>query len=148
MARTVSLSSAPLAALTAELARRGKELPKLEKKASDLRTQLDTVEAQIAALGGMTNSGGRGARPAGRAAGRGGVRRRPSPSGLTLADAIAKVLGSTPMSPKEIAAAVVDQNLRHTAKTLTTQVSQVLGKDRRFKREGRAQWTRRGAAKE
>lgn len=135
MARSGSLSNAPLADLTAELARRSKRLPQLEKHAATLREQLASVEAQIAALTGLTAAKGKAksANP-----------RRPSPSGLTLAEAIVKVVGSTPMSPREIAAAVVAKKLRHKAKTLTTQVSQVLGKDQRFKREGRAQWVRKG----
>jgi hypothetical protein len=134
MARNASLSNAPLAELTAELKRRSKRLPQLEKHAATLREQLASVEAQIAALSGISSGKARKAK---------GPGRRPSPSGLTLAEAIAKVVGPTPMSPREIAAAVVAKKLRNKAKTLTTQVSQILGKDQRFKREGRAQWVRK-----
>lgn len=137
MARSATLSNAPLAELTAELTRRSKRLPKLEKQAATLREQLASVESQIAALSGLAASGRSGAAKGGSA------RRRPSPSGLTLAEAIVKVVGSTPMSPREIAEAVVAKKLRHRAKTLTTQVSQILGKDQRFKREGRAQWVKK-----
>ena len=52
MARPSKLSNATLEALTAELERRQKALPKLEAKAAELRAALEEVEAEIAMLGG------------------------------------------------------------------------------------------------
>jgi len=65
--------------------------------------------------------------------------------GGTLADAVAKVMGSEPMSPKEITAAIRAKKLRKDAKTLGTQVSQALAKNKTmFKKQGRAQWVKIG----
>jgi len=73
------------------------------------------------------------------------VNRKTGRRGGTLADAVAKVMGSEPMSPKEITAAIRSQRLRKDAKTLGTQVSQALAKNKTmFKKQGRAQWVKIG----
>lgn len=159
MARPVKLSNATIEALTAELERRQKALPKLEAKAAELREALAAVEAEIAKLGGEgapkrrgPKAGGRRGRPA-RAArtasakrGRKTGRRRGRPAGApgTLLDAVKQVTGSTPMSPKEIREAIVAKGLKKESKTMGTQISQVLSKNKIFKQKGRAQWVKAG----
>ncbi|MDA0975257.1 MAG: hypothetical protein O2927_04750 [Planctomycetota bacterium] len=174
MARAPKLTNATLEALTAELERRRSSIPKLEAKAAALREQLAEVEAEIELLGGSTSKPRRGrprkaarrGRPAGgttrrrktskkatrktsgRKTARKKVARKASGRGRrggTLADSVAKVMGSKPMSPKEITAAIRAQKLRKDAKTLGTQVSQTLAKNKSmFKKQGRAQWVKVG----
>lgn len=167
MARPSKLSNATLEALTAELERRQKALPKLEAKAAELRAALEEVEAEIAMLGGSEAPKRRGrkaaakktrrarrGRPARAAAkGRGSAkrgkktgRRRGRPAGApgTLFDAVKQVTGSTPMSPKEIREAIVAKGLKKESKTMGTQISQVLSKNKIFKQKGRAQWVKAG----
>lgn len=167
MARPSKLSNATLEALTAELERRQKALPKLEAKAAELRAALEEVEAEIAMLGGSEAPKRRGrkaaakktrrarrGRPARAAAkGRGSAkrgkktgRRRGRPAGApgTLFDAVKQVTGSTPMSPKEIREAIVAKGLKKESKTMGTQISQVLSKNKIFKQKGRAQWVKVG----
>lgn len=167
MARPSKLSNATLEALTAELERRQKALPKLEAKAAELRAALEAVEAEIAMLGGSEKPKRRGrkasakkarrtrrGRPARTVAkGRGGAkrgkktgRRRGRPAGApgTLFDAVKQVTGSTPMSPKEIREAIVAKGLKKESKTMGTQISQVLSKNKIFKQKGRAQWVKAG----
>ncbi len=175
MARPPKLTNATLEALTAELERRRSSVPKLEAKAASLREQLAEVEAEIELLGGPTTprrgrprKAARRGRPAGRrrkttrkatrkttarkATGKKTTRRKVARKtaargrrGGTLADAVAKVMGSEPMSPKEITAAIRAKKLRKDAKTLGTQVSQALAKNKTmFKKQGRAQWVKIG----
>ena len=141
MARPPKLTNASLEALTAEINRRRRALPKLQARASALRDQLAAVEAEIAALGGLGGAGRGGRR--GRVGG--GGRRGRGRSGGNLASDVAKVLGDKPMGPKQIADAIVGAKLRAPAKTLSIQVSQVLSKNKSmFARQGRAQWTKKG----
>lgn len=167
MARPSKLSNASLESLTAELERRQKALPKLEAKAAELRAALEAVEGEIAMLGGSeapkprgrkaaakkTRRGRRG-RPA-RAAGKGRAgakrgkktgRRRGRPAGApgTLFDAVRQVTGSSPMSPKEIREAIIAKGLKKESKTMGTQISQVLSKNKIFKQKARAQWVKVG----
>lgn len=169
MARPAKLSNASLEALTAELDRRQKALPKLEAKAAELRAELESVEAQIAMLGGSEQpkrrgrkAGRRRGRPAraaatkprrGRRSGKAGKKvarktgaRRGRPAGGegTLPHAVAQVTGSTPMSPKEIKAAILAKGLRKETATMGTQISQVLSKGKQFKKKGRGQWVNVG----
>ena len=169
MARPAKLSNATLEALTAELERRQKALPKLEAKAAELRAELEIVEAEIAMLGGAEKPARRGRKPGrrrGRPAraaatrtrrGRKGAkaskkvsrktgRRRGRPAGGegTLPHAVAQVTGSTPMSPKEIKAAILSKGLRKETATMGTQISQVLSKGKQFKKKGRGQWVNVG----
>jgi hypothetical protein len=175
MARPPKLTNATLEALTAELERRRSSVPKLEAKAASLREQLAEVEAEIELLGGPSTprrgrprKAARRGRPAGRrrkttrkatrkttarkATGKKTTRRKVARKtatrgrrGGTLADAVAKVMGSEPMSPKEITAAIRAKKLRKDAKTLGTQVSQALAKNKTmFKKQGRAQWVKIG----
>ena len=140
MARPPKLANASLEALTAEIHRRRRALPKLEARASALREQLAEIEAEIASLGGIAGAGRGGRR--GRA---GGGRRGRGRRGGNLASDVAKVLGDKPMGPKQIADAIVAAKLRAPAKTLAIQVSQVLSKNKStFARQGRGQWTRKG----
>ena len=167
MARPSKLSNASLEALTAELDRRQKALPKLEAKAAELRAALEAIEAEIAMLGGSETPKRRGrkasakkarsarrGRPArGTAKGRGGAkqakttgRRRGRPAGApgTLFDAVKQVTGAAPMSPKEIREAIVAKGLKKESKTMGTQISQVLSKNKIFKQKGRAQCVKAG----
>jgi hypothetical protein len=169
MARPAKLSNATLEALTAELERRQKALPKLEAKAAELRAELEIVEAEIAMLGGAEKPARRGRKPGSRRGrparaaatrtrrGRKGAkaskkvsrktgRRRGRPAGGegTLPHAVAQVTGSTPMSPKEIKAAILSKGLRKETATMGTQISQVLSKGKQFKKKGRGQWVNVG----
>ncbi|MGA1401476.1 MAG: hypothetical protein ACO38P_13930, partial [Phycisphaerales bacterium] len=56
----------------------------------------------------------------------------------------AQVTGSTPMSPKEIKAAILSKGLRKETATMGTQISQVLSKGKQFKKKGRGQWVNVG----
>jgi hypothetical protein len=168
MARPAKLSNATLEALTAELERRQKALPKLEAKAAELRAELESVEAEIAMLGGSGKPARRGRKPGRRrgrparaaaaTSGRGrrgkkakkvsrktGRRRgRPAGGEGTLSHAVAQVTGSTPMSPKEIKEAILSKGLRKETATMGTQISQVLSKGKQFKKKGRGQWVNVG----
>lgn len=147
MARPPKLANASLEALTAEIHRRRRALPKLEARARDLRDQLAEVEAEIAALGGAAG-GGRGGRRGGGRAGRGragGGRAGRGRGGSNLAADVAKVLGDKPLGPKQIADAIVSAKLRPATKTLAIQVSQVLSKNKSmFSKQGRGQWVKKG----
>ena len=169
MARPAKLSNATLEALTAELERRQKALPKLEAKAAELRAELESVEAEIAMLGGSGKPARRGRKPGRRrgrparaaaaTSGRGrrgkkankkvsrktGRRRgRPAGGEGTLSHAVAQVTSSTPMSPKEIKEAILSKGLRKETATMGTQISQVLSKGKQFKKKGRGQWVNVG----
>lgn len=169
MARPAKLSNATLEALTAELERRQKALPKLEAKAAELRAELESVEAEIAMLGGTGKPARRGRKPGRRrgrparaaaaTSGRGrrgkkakkkvsrktGRRRgRPAGGEGTLSHAVAQVTSSTPMSPKEIKDAILSKGLRKETATMGTQISQVLSKGKQFKKKGRGQWVNVG----
>lgn len=169
MARPAKLSNATLEALTAELERRQKALPKLEAKAAELRAELESVEAEIAMLGGTGKPARRGRKPGRRrgrparaaaaTSGRGrrgkkakkkvsrktGRRRgRPAGGEGTLSHAVAQVTSSTPMSPKEIKEAILSKGLRKETATMGTQISQVLSKGKQFKKKGRGQWVNVG----
>jgi hypothetical protein len=169
MARPAKLSNATLEALTAELERRQKALPKLEAKAAELRAELESVEAEIAMLGGSGKPARRGRKPGRRrgrparaaaaTSGRGrrgkkakkkvsrktGRRRgRPAGGEGTLSHAVAQVTSSTPMSPKEIKGAILSKGLRKETATMGTQISQVLSKGKQFKKKGRGQWVNVG----
>ena len=151
---THPLAQAPLDELAAELERRKAALPKLLSRRDKLRSDLELVEAQIATLQGLdgsaSSSGRRGSgrkaakktttrKKTGRtAAGRGGAKKEP-----TLREKIAKVLGTDPMRPVEIARALVDDGLHHGSKSLQIQVSTTLAKFEEFSKVARGQWVNR-----
>lgn len=166
MARPSKLSNASLEALTAELERRRRRCRSSRRRPPNFAA-LEAVEAEIAMLGGTEQPKRRGrkasakkarsarrGRPArGAAKGRGGAkrgkttgRRRGRPAGApgTLFDAVKQVTGATPMSPKEIREAIVAKGLKKESKTMGTQISQVLSKNKIFKQKGRAQWVKVG----
>lgn len=67
--RALDLGGLSTEMLAAELERRRSELPRLERRAAELRAELAAVEARIAALGGAPSRGRRG-RAAGRPSGK------------------------------------------------------------------------------
>lgn len=140
------LAQAPLDELTAELARRKAALPKLLVRRDKLRAELEQVDSQIAMLqdiDGRTASNGnpRGPRQASstKKAPRAGSTSKKS----TLREKIAEVLGSNPMRPVEIAAALVDRGLHQGSKSLQVQVSTSLAKFDEFSKVARGQWIRK-----
>ena len=57
-----------------------------------------------------------------------------------MREKIGKVLGTDPMRPVDIAAALVDQGLHEGSKSLQVQVSTVLAKFDEFAKVARGQW--------
>ena len=121
------LAQAPLDELTAELARRKAALPKLLVRRDKLRADLEQVDAQIAMLQTIDGSpaSSTSPRPSRTASSTttGTSRARSTSKGPTLREKIAEVLGSNPMRPVEIAAALVDRGLHKGSKSLQIQVS-------------------------
>jgi hypothetical protein len=113
-----ALSSLSVTDLEAELRRRQRRLPKLERTRQRLMSKLLEVEQEIAALGGAGR--GKGIRP-----------RNKQP----LADVIAQVLGEAkqPMKVANIVMAVKQAGYRTTSNNFSTIVNQTLIKDKRFK---------------
>ena len=138
----MALARISTAQLQAELARREKDVSKLEAKREKLMAQLATLDKEIAELGGSGGGRGRGAarRSSGAPAGTGRKRAR---NAMNLPDAIvaAMEVGAV-VSPKEAAGLVLANGFQTTSKNFNTMVSNALAKDKRFKRQGRGQYER------
>jgi len=134
-----SLARLTTADLTAELARRERVATKLQKQRDQLVAQLTAIENE---LGGLGVAGGASRRPSSKSAVLPAGSKRPKNT-LPLPDAIvaAMEVGAV-ISPKEAAELVISNGYQTTSKTFGGQVANVLAKDPRFKKLGRAQFER------
>ncbi len=121
----VSMSTSEL---ERELSRRQAAARRLERRRDTLAEQLEAVDRELAALGGL---GGISI---------GGVRKRPR-NDMNLAESLAKVLKSKTMSVTEVSEAVQKAGYRTSAANFRTIVNQTLIKDKRFKKISRGQYT-------
>ena len=125
------LTGASTVDLKTELARRARELRKLETRREKLLAQLDEVEASIAshggpAVGGLTEAG----RP----------RKRPKNT-MTLEEALVRLLKGRTMSVTDVAEAVQQAGYRTSSSTFRTIVNQTLIKSKHFKKVGHGEYT-------
>jgi len=117
-------------ALARELSRRQHAVRRLERRRDKIAGELEKIEKELAALGGL---GGVSI---------GGVRKRPH-NDANLADSLAEVLKNKTMSVTGVADAVRQAGYRTSAANFRTIVNQTLIKDKRFKRVSRGQYTAR-----
>jgi hypothetical protein len=143
--RGASLSRMTTSALSAELARRQRRLPMLQRQHADLMNKLEAIEAEIAEMGGNATGGGatRGRKPSGRPAGRpvgsgGGKRPR---NAKNLEDTLADTLRGKTMSVTEATAAVQSRGYKTTAANFRTIVNATLLKSKKIKKVSRGQYT-------
>ncbi|MFM1822583.1 MAG: hypothetical protein RI967_849, partial [Planctomycetota bacterium] len=157
---SLGLAALSTEALAAELRRRRRELPKLEKRAAALRADLAAVERRIAELGGAAGSAvaaapsprAKGRRASG--AGRGRAASRGGAAGggrVTLGSRIAAFLGGRAevASPKEIAGAMAAELGREMTSSFYVQTNLALRKlceSGAVEQVGRAQYRATGAA--
>lgn len=117
-----------------------------------LESQIAAIDTAISAMGGAASRGGakrgrRPGRPRGKknasAVGAAGRRRGRPASGNALSDWVYRVLSqhSKPMTPQDIAGAVVRAGYKTKAKDLTKAVSNALPKVKKVKRVGFGQYT-------
>ena len=138
MAKKKKLQTTSTSDLQAELRRRQRRLPTLERRRERLLAQLDEVDAEIAELGGGSG-GGRGKRR-GRAAGSTTRRKRPK-NEMSLGDALAKVMKKgQPRKVGDLAAAVQKAGYKTNSSNFNTIVNQTLLKDDRFKNTSRGHY--------
>ncbi len=123
-----SLGGLSTSELERELSRRQSSARRLERKRDTLAKQLDAVDRELAALGGL---GGISI---------GGVRKRPH-NDMNLAESLAKVLKSRTMSVTNVSEAVQKAGYRTSAANFRTIVNQTLLKDKRFKKVSRGMYT-------
>ena len=133
MAKAISTMS--ITELQAEIARRQRDLPRLQKRRAKLAKQLGTVDRQIAALAGKPGPAPRA--KAGKATRK--VRRRRMPRNTKpLVDYVADVLAKAPkgIRVKEIEAAVKKAGYKTNAKDFYGIVATTV-RDKRFQKVGR-----------
>ncbi len=151
-AAPLNLANLTTEALAAELKRRRSGLPKLEKKASQLRAELAAVLAQIASLGGAAGSAPdaavpapkRGKKPAAAAAA--GPGRRTLNGKPTIGEHIVEILGvsGSVLSPREIGDALGKRLSREVNTNFLVQISLTLArlvKQGRVNKVGRGQYS-------
>ena len=114
--------------LERELSRRQTIARRLERRRDHLVEQLEEIEKELSALGGL---GGISI---------GGVRKRPR-NDMNLAESLAKVLKTKTMSVTEVSEAVQKAGYRTSAANFRTIVNQTLIKDKRFKKVSRGRYT-------
>jgi len=125
----MDLSRFTTSELQSEIARRGRELTRLETRREEIVAELKQLDAELGASPSFTP------RPDG--AGRRGR------NALSLADAIAAALDvSAVVSPKEAAELVRANGYETHAKNFGMMVSNALAKDERFRRVARGQYER------
>ncbi len=113
--------------LQAELHRRGKNIRKLERRRERLLGELAGVEAELAAEGALSSTGG--------------IRRRPR-NEKNLVEALAQVLNGRTMSVTEATQAVQQAGYMTTAANFRTIVNQALIREKKvFKKVARGQYT-------
>lgn len=137
----MALKSVSTAELRRELTRREKGARKLSVRRDKLARQLAALESELADLG--LSAGRPGRRPGRPAKARRGGGRRRARNGVSLPDAIAKVVkvGAT-VSPAEVASRVRKSGYKSTSAHFGMMVSNALSKDSRFKRLSRGQYSR------
>ena len=122
-----SLASLSVGALEAELRRRARSVGKLQKKRQKLLNKLATLDRQISLAGGRVRGGG-------------GARAR---NGVTLPQALAKVLSGKTLGVTEAAEAVRRSGYQTHAANFRTMVNAALLKHKKlFKKVARGQYTR------
>lgn len=134
-----------VAQLRAEIARRQKGLPKLQKKRAKLLKAVGAMDRQIAALGGLAERPAkRKGRPAKPAKAAKAVKRAAS-SGKSLGQSIKDVLGRSRggMRVKDIVAAVLRAGYKTAAKDFYNMVAATVRGDG-FKRLGRGVYKLKG----
>jgi len=151
----MALRSLSTSALRQELARREKGAAKLQKKHGKLAKALAKLESELAGLGGIIIVGGkrrgrppgsknrkrRGRKP-GRKPGRKAGSRR-SKNKMGLADSLAAAIrAGTTVSPAEAIKKVKAAGYKTVSKAFNVSVSQMLAKDKRFKKKARGQYVR------
>ena len=134
---TRGLASIPFSRLTAEIARRERELPRLRRRHARLLAEARTVATQIESLGGEPGAGS--ARGRRRVPGR-----RRLGNKQTLTQALAALLRGKTMRVIEAADAVRKAGYRTASRHFNTQVGLALTKGP-FRRVGRGRYTSRGA---
>jgi hypothetical protein len=137
------LAQAPLDELAAELGRRRAALPRLLARRKKLIGDLELIESQIISLQQLEAQSSK-IEPRSstfRSTSMNSVTKS-TRRGPTMIARIAKVLGSEPMRPIEIAEQLVKQGLHPGSKSLQVQVSTTLAKSDEFTRLARGQWVR------
>jgi len=131
-----------VAQLRAEIARRQKGLPKLQKKRAKLLKAVGALDRQIAALGGLAE---RPAKRKGRPAKLAKAAKRATSSGKSLGQSIKDVLGRSRggMRVKDIVAAVLRAGYKTAAKDFYNMVAATVRGDG-FKRLGRGVYKLKG----
>ncbi|MGV6815124.1 MAG: hypothetical protein ACWA5W_08970 [Phycisphaerales bacterium] len=123
------LDAMSLAELQAELNRREKGIRKLERRREKLLAELASIDADLAAVGALSATGG--------------VRRRPR-NEMNLVDSLAKVLDGKTMSVTEVTGEVQKAGYLTTAANFRTIVNQALIREnKRFKKVSRGKYTAR-----
>lgn len=121
------LGKASIEDLQAELARREREVGRLQKKRERLAAQIAEVESELAALGALGATGG--------------VRKRPK-NEKNLTDTLHDVLSGKTMGVTEAANAARAAGYLSTAENFRTIVNQTLLREtKKFKKVARGQYT-------
>jgi hypothetical protein len=131
--RSSGISGLSITDLQAELRRRQRALPALQRKRAGLMAKVAAIDAQIAALGGSVGPSGGGARSA---RGRRGPRKDAS-----LVAMLVKVLTDKTMGVIEAGEAVKAAGYESDSPNFRTMVNAALLKKQFFKRVARGQYT-------
>ena len=114
--------------LEAELKRRRRRLPALQRKHAKLAAKISAVEDEMAGLGGAASR-------------RGGTSRTRPRNEMSLVEAIGKVLKTdTPMTIGQVIDGVQKLGYRSNAANFRTIVNQALIREKQFKKKGRGQY--------
>lgn|GEM_PF-459587 len=138
--RGASLARLTTTALAAELARRERRLPALERERAALLAKLDAVEAEIAGIGGAAKVSRGGRKSPGRPVGSGAGRKRPR-NAKNLEDSLADTLRGKTMSVTEATAAVKARGYKTTAANFRTIVNATLLKSKKIRKVSRGKYT-------
>jgi hypothetical protein len=137
--RSSSLSGLSISEIQAELRRRQRALPALNRKRSKLLAKIATIDAKIAELGGSVGASPSMKSPSGR---RGGGRR---PAEDSLVTYLQKALSGKTMGVAEVADAVKAAGYQTNSPNFRTIVNAALiNKKHGFKRASRGQYTFNG----
>lgn len=140
MARTSALSSLSVLDLHREISRRERTVAKLGRKRAKLARRLAVIDAEISANGGFVRGGSPGVRRPGSGLGMGATTRQAN--GISLQDALAKLLKTKTMSVTEVSEAVQKSGYTTHSPNFRTIVNATLIKHKKmFKRVGRGQYT-------
>ncbi len=138
MARTSALSSLSVSELQREITRREHAVSKWSRKRAQLARKLAALDSKIAANGGMVRGGG--VRRPGSGLGMGATTR--AANGISLQDALAKILKTKTMSVTDVSQAVQKNGYTTHSPNFRTIVNATLIKHKKmFKRVGRGQYT-------